>query len=69
MIIWASPSEERGVDERIIHAAAGHGYAIMVDIKPEHEMEPRQVNRRIGEYHIGGASYCWQNRRKKEPCP
>lgn len=30
---------ERGVDERIIHATASHGYAIMVDIKPEHEME------------------------------
>ncbi|MEY8353628.1 hydrolase [Lachnospiraceae bacterium 54-53] len=30
---------ERGVDERIIRAAASHGYAITVDIKPEHEME------------------------------
>lgn len=30
---------ERGIDERIIHAAASHGYAITVDIKPEHEME------------------------------
>ena len=30
---------ERGVDERIIHATASHGYAITVDIKPEHEME------------------------------
>lgn len=30
---------ERGVDERIIHATASHGYAIMVDIRPEHEME------------------------------
>lgn len=29
----------RGVDERIIHATASHGYAITVDIKPEHEME------------------------------
>ncbi|MBD5104157.1 MAG: hydrolase [Ruminococcaceae bacterium] len=27
------------VDERIIHAAASHGYALTVDIKPEHEME------------------------------
>lgn len=30
---------ERGVDERIIHATASHGYKITVDIKPEHEME------------------------------
>lgn len=30
---------ERGVDEKIIHATASHGYAITVDIKPEHEME------------------------------
>lgn len=28
-----------GVDERIIHATASHGYALTVDIKPEHEME------------------------------
>ena len=31
--------KERGIDERIIHAVASHGYAITVDIKPEHEME------------------------------
>ena len=30
---------ERGVDERIIHATASHGYELTVDIKPEHEME------------------------------
>lgn len=30
---------ERGVDERINRATASHGYAITVDIKPEHEME------------------------------
>ncbi len=30
---------ERGVDERIIRAAASHGYSLTVDIKPEHEME------------------------------
>ena len=30
---------ERGVNERIIHATASHGYAITVDIQPEHEME------------------------------
>lgn len=29
----------RGIDERLIHATASHGYAITVDIKPEHEME------------------------------
>ena len=28
-----------GADERLIHAVASHGYAITVDIKPEHEME------------------------------
>ena len=31
--------KERGIDEKIIHATARHGYAITVDIKPEHEME------------------------------
>lgn len=31
--------EERDIDERIIHATASHGYALTVDIKPEHEME------------------------------
>ncbi len=31
--------KERGVDEKIIHATASHGYAITVDIQPEHEME------------------------------
>jgi predicted hydrolase (HD superfamily) len=30
---------ERGYDERLIHAVASHGYAITVDIKPEHLME------------------------------
>ncbi|MGN0292402.1 MAG: hydrolase [Lachnospiraceae bacterium] len=30
---------ERGIDERIIHATASHGYGITVDIRPEHEME------------------------------
>ncbi|MCD7923019.1 MAG: hydrolase [Clostridiales bacterium] len=30
---------EHGVDEKIIHATASHGYGITVDIKPEHEME------------------------------
>jgi len=29
----------RGIDERIIHATASHGYNLTVDIKPEHEME------------------------------
>ena len=29
----------RGVDERVLHATASHGYALTVDIKPEHEME------------------------------
>ena len=30
---------ERGIDEKIIHATASHGYKLTVDIKPEHEME------------------------------
>lgn len=30
---------ERGIDDRINHATASHGYALTVDIKPEHEME------------------------------
>ena len=30
---------ERGIDERIIHATASHGYGLTVDIAPEHEME------------------------------
>jgi len=30
---------ERGLDERLIRAAASHGYGHRVDIKPEHEME------------------------------
>ena len=30
---------EKGIDERIIRATASHGYALTVDIKPEHEME------------------------------
>lgn len=31
--------QERGLDARLIHATASHGYALTVDIKPEHEME------------------------------
>lgn len=30
---------ERHIDERIIHATASHGYALTVDIQPEHTME------------------------------
>jgi putative nucleotidyltransferase with HDIG domain len=30
---------ERGLDERLIRAAASHGYALTVDIEPEHLME------------------------------
>lgn len=30
---------QRGLDERLIHAVASHGYAITVDIRPEHPME------------------------------
>ncbi len=31
--------QQRGVDERLIHAVASHGYMLTVDIEPEHEME------------------------------
>ena len=30
---------EQGIDQRIIHAAASHGYQLTVDIQPEHQME------------------------------
>lgn len=30
---------ERGIDERIVRAAASHGYGLTVDIEPEHIME------------------------------
>ncbi len=30
---------EHGIDESIIHATASHGYALTVDICPEHTME------------------------------
>ena len=31
--------QQRGIDERLIHAVASHGYQLTVDIAPEHEME------------------------------
>ena len=30
---------EHGIDQSLIHAVASHGYALTVDIAPEHEME------------------------------
>ena len=30
---------ERGLEERLIHAVASHGYGLTVDVAPEHEME------------------------------
>lgn len=30
---------QRGIDERLIHAVASHGYQLTVDVAPEHEME------------------------------
>ncbi len=30
---------ERGIDERLIHAVASHGYGLTVEIEPQHEME------------------------------
>lgn len=31
--------KEAGVDEKIIHAVCSHGYGIVSNVKPEHEME------------------------------
>ena len=36
---------ERGIDERLIHAVASHGYALTVDIAPKHEKLPSIVLR------------------------
>jgi predicted hydrolase (HD superfamily) len=30
---------ERGIDEAVVHATASHGYALTVDIEPQHQME------------------------------
>ena len=30
---------DRGIDEKLIHAVASHGYGLTVDVKPEHFME------------------------------
>lgn len=30
---------ERGLDERLIHAVASHGYGLTADVRPEHQME------------------------------
>ena len=30
---------QRGIDERLIHAVASHGYQLTVDIAPEHQLE------------------------------
>jgi len=30
---------DKGIDERIVHATASHGYALTVNVMPEHEME------------------------------
>ena len=40
--VMASPCQlplARGASERLIHAVVSHGYAITVDVAPEHEME------------------------------
>jgi len=31
--------KQKGIDEKIIHATASHGYGITVDVAPTHEME------------------------------
>lgn len=30
---------QKGIEERLIHAVASHGYGLTVEIKPEHQME------------------------------
>ena len=30
---------ERGIDERIIHGVQSHGYGMVIDVEPVHEME------------------------------
>ena len=30
---------ERCIDEKLIHATASHGYGLVCDVKPEHQME------------------------------
>ena len=30
---------ERGIDEKLVHAVASHGYELTVDVRPEHFME------------------------------
>ena len=30
---------ERGIDEKLIHATSSHGYGLVCDVKPEHQME------------------------------
>lgn len=30
---------QRGVDERMVHAVASHGYGLVCDVAPQHEME------------------------------
>ncbi len=49
---------ERGIDEKIIHATASHGYGITVDINPEHEME--KVLYVVDEAH-GSQIVCCKN--------
>jgi predicted hydrolase (HD superfamily) len=31
--------QEKGIDQRLIHAVVSHGYGLTVDVAPEHEME------------------------------
>ena len=31
--------QQKGIDDRLIHAVVSHGYLLTVDVKPEHEME------------------------------
>ena len=31
--------QQKGVDDRLIHAVVSHGYLLTVDVKPEHEIE------------------------------
>ena len=51
----------RGIDERLIHAVASHGYLLTVDVKPEHEME-KVLFAADEAYRRGGARPSFEER-------
>lgn len=54
----------RGIDERLIHAVASHGYMLTVDVKPEHEMEKvlYAIDELTGLIRRGGARPSFEER-------